>query len=141
MAADFCAESNDERAVPVVAMLTMRVDQSVETSPQPAMVVGVGEATQSQGRPIIEHFGLVLSGAVGDGSYSCCFVAMPSAGRSPDVAEGVAKVVERPSTVLMSVWLSLVTPAPLLGMALENRSKSLVRTQRHVRRRPGVAKP
>ena len=39
MVADFCAEPNDERVVLVVAMLTMRVVQSVDASPRPAMAV------------------------------------------------------------------------------------------------------
>ena len=39
--ADFCAESNDERVVPVVAMLTMRVVQSVDASPRLTMAVVV----------------------------------------------------------------------------------------------------
>ena len=42
MVADFCVEANDEWVVPVVAMLTMRVVQSVEASPRPTMAVVVG---------------------------------------------------------------------------------------------------
>ena len=146
MVADFCAEPNDERVVLVVAMSTMRVIQSVDASPRLTMTVVV-VAIRTEAHPNLSgwppHFDLVQPGAVDDDLHSCGCAPMRailSAGCSPDVPEGVSKVMERPSMVLMSVWLSLVTLPPLLGRALENRTKRRGLIERRLLRRLLVAK-
>ena len=146
MVADLCFELA-MRVVPIAGMLTMRVVQSVDASPRPTMAVVVGQATRSEAHPNLSEwpprFDLVQLGAVDGGLHSCGCVPMCSilsVGCSPNVPEGVAKVVERPSMVLMSAWLSLVTHAPLLGMALENRFQSLGLIERRLHRRLRVAK-
>ena len=130
------------RVVPIAGMLTMRVVQSVDASPRPTMAVVVGQATRSEAPPNLSEwpprFDLVQLGAVDGGCVPMCSIL--SVGCSSNMPEGVAKVVERPSMVLMSAWLSLVTHAPLLGMVVGNRIQSLGLIERHLLRRLLVAK-